>query len=90
MSRQDLLSVLGEHFFLFSYFMSLFDMLLKGMIESSLLSKDELLTSHIDKVMGFQSLEGGLKIRKSAKYGFLDSGFYFLKKMREGNSVKNL
>ena len=70
--------------------MSLFDMLLKGMIESSLLSKDELLTSHIDKVMGFQSLEGGLKIRKLAKYGFLDSGFYFLKKMREGNSVKNL
>ena len=58
------------------------------MVESSLLSKDEPLTSNIDtQLWGSAFLEGGLKIRKSAKFGLLDSGFYFLSKARRGKSV---
>ena len=45
------------------------------MVESALLSKDEPLTPNVDKVMGFEFLEGGLKIQKPAKIGLLDSFF---------------
>ena len=48
------LSVWGEQNYLFSIFIfyALFDMLLKGMVKSSLPSKDEPLTPNIVKVMG--------------------------------------
>ena len=39
-------------------------MLMKDMAKSSPLSKDELVTPNIDKVMGSDVLEGGLKIQK--------------------------
>ena len=39
-------------------------MQLKVIVERSLLSKDEPLTSNIGKVMAFEFFEGGLKIRK--------------------------
>ena len=55
------------------------------MVESSLLSKDEPLTSNIDtQLWGSAFLEGGLKIRKSAKFGLLDSGFYFVVENKKG------
>ena len=63
-------------------------MLSKGMVESFLLSKDEPLTSNIDKVMGFEVLEGGLKIRKLANIGFLGSAFIFKLKTRKGKSIQ--
>ena len=50
-------------------------MLLKGVVESCLLSKDELLTPDIDGVMHFEFLKEGLKTRKSAKIGLLSSSF---------------
>ena len=52
-------------------------MLLKGMVESSLLFKDELLTPDIDGLWHFEFLEGELKTRKLTKLGRLDSGIYF-------------
>ena len=49
--------------------------LLNAMVESSLLSRGEHRTPNIDKVMGFELLERGLKIRKLAKIGLFDLGF---------------
>ena len=54
---------------------ALFGMLLKCMVESSLLFEDETLTPNIAKIMGFECLEGGLKIRKSAKIGLPNFSF---------------
>ena len=51
-------------------------MLLKGLVNSSLLSKDEPLTPNFDKVMGVIFLEGGLKIRTIGKKW--TSHFWFL------------
>ena len=50
-------------------------MLLKCMVESSLLFEDETLTPNIAKIIGFECLEGGLKIRKSAKIGLPNFSF---------------
>ena len=49
----NVLSVWGQeiYFFLFSFFMPDFGMLLKGMGESFILSEDEPLTPNIDGVM---------------------------------------
>ena len=56
---------------------------LKGMIESSLLSKDEpLIPNILIKLWGFEFLEGGLEIRKIGKNGPLNSDIYCLKKTR--------
>ena len=59
------------------------------MIESSLLSKNEPLTLNIDKVMGVEVLERGLKIQKLAKIGLLDSGFIFVWVHERGNPFKH-
>ena len=63
--------------FLFFYFYASSGVSLKGMIENSLLLKDEPISPNIDKVMRFKFLEGWLKIQKLANIGLLDSGFYF-------------
>ena len=53
-------------------------MLLKGRVESSLLSNDEPLTPIIDKIWQFDFLEGRLKTQKMANIGLLDSVFSVL------------
>ena len=61
-------------------------MSMKGVVESSQLSKDESLTPSI--LWEFDFFEGGLKIRKSAKFGFLDS--VFLSKREGGNPFQRI
>ena len=63
---------------------------MKGIVESSLLFDDEHLTPNIDNVMGFEFLEGGLKIRKSANIGLLDLGFYFFSRPMKEEIRSNL
>ena len=67
-------------FFLFSFY-ARFGMLLKGVGEAFLLSKDEPLTPNIDGVLAlwiFRRRAKNTKIdQKSAKIRPLDSGFYF-------------
>ena len=50
-AKIEVLSVWDEHLFLFSLFMPYLACYLKGVVERSLLSKDEPLTLNIDKVM---------------------------------------
>ena len=52
-------------------------MLLKGMAESSLLPKDQPLTPNIDRVMGFELLEGCSKYKKWRKLDFTIGVFMF-------------
>ena len=63
-------------------------MSLKGVVESSLLFKDEPLILNIGKVRWFDFLEGGLKIEKLATIGRLDSGFCFFLNMRKRNPFR--
>ena len=68
-----------QNYFFYFHFYALFGMSLKGVVESSLLSKEKPLTPNINKVIRVEFLEGELKIRNSAKNRCPDSGSFFSK-----------
>ena len=54
----------------------LFGVLLEGMVDSSLLSKDESLTPNIDKVIGVWNFRRRAQIQRLAKSGLLKFSFW--------------
>ena len=64
-------------FFYIFLFCVLIGVVWKGVGKNTLLSNDDPLTPNINKVMGFEFLEGGLKMQKMAKIGLLDLGSHF-------------